>query len=316
MRIAVLDDYQGKARGMADWDSLGAEVDFFSETIPPDQLPTRLAPYDVLVLMRERTAFTAATLSQLPRLRFVVTTGMRNASLDIAHLRERGIPVAGTGSPDASAGVSTTVEVAWALIFALAKRVTVEDRAIRAGHWQTDLATGLAGKTLGLLGLGRLGSQMVGPATAFGMEVIAWSQNLEAEAAAHKGVRRVEKDELFSNADVLSVHLVLSERSRGLIGTPELAQMQRTAVLINTSRGPIVQTGALIDALAGGQIAGAGLDVYDREPLEVDDPILHAPNTVLLPHLGYATEEAIAGHYRQVVEDIAAHEGGAPIRLI
>jgi phosphoglycerate dehydrogenase-like enzyme len=315
MHIAVLDDYQGKARGMADWDSLGAEVDFFAEPIPHDELPARLAPYDVLVLMRERTALDAATLAELPRLRFVVTTGMQNASLDIAYLRERGIPVAGTRLPEGP-GVASTTELAWALILALVKRVTVEDRAIRSGRWQTDLAGGLAGRTLGLLGLGRLGSQMVAPAQAFGMEVIAWSQNLEAQAAAEKGARRVEKDELFKHSDVLSVHLVLSERTRGLIGTHELAQMKSRALLINTSRGPIVQTGPLIDALTGGRIAGAGLDVYDHEPLGREDPILHAPNTVLLPHLGYATEEVIAGHYRQVVEDIAAHAGGEPIRLI
>jgi phosphoglycerate dehydrogenase-like enzyme len=316
MRIAVLDDYQGRARGMADWDSLGAQVDFFTETIGTEQLPDRLQSYDVLVLMRERTVFDKTTLAQLPQLKFVVSTGMRNASLDVEHLSERGIPVAGTGMTTASRGVSTTTEVAWALIFALLKRVASEDRAIRAGRWQTELPTGLAGKTLGLLGLGRLGSEMVGPATAFGMDVIAWSENLEAPVAEAKGARYVGRDELFAQADVLSVHLVLSPRSRGLVGVRQLAQMKPTAVLINTSRGPIVDSGALVDALESGRIAGAGLDVYDREPLGADDRIRHAPNTVLLPHLGYVSADGIADMYRQVVEDIAAYQAGEPIRLI
>jgi phosphoglycerate dehydrogenase-like enzyme len=316
MRIAVLDDYQGQARGMANWDSLGAEVDFFRESIPREHLPASLEPYDVLVLMRERTRFDAETLAQLPQLKLVVTTGMKNASLDVAHLTEHGIPVAGTGSPGGGVGVNSTTEIAWALIFALLKRVTVEDRALRAGNWQSGLPTGLAGKTLGLLGLGRLGAEMVAPAKAFGMEVIAWSQNLTPAAAEAKGARHVAKDELFSIADVLSIHLVLSARSRGLIGAEQLGLMQSSAVLINTSRGPIVDTAALIDALSAGAIAGAGLDVYDREPLAADDPILQAPNTVLLPHLGYATYAGIANMYRQVVEDIAAYQAGEPVRLI
>jgi phosphoglycerate dehydrogenase-like enzyme len=318
MRIAVLDDYQGKARTMADWDSLGAEVDFIRESIPTGDLPERLKNHEVLVLMRERTVFRAETLSQLPQLKFVVTTGMRNASLDVEHLTAHGIPVSGTGIPGygSHAGVASTVEVAWALIFALLKRVTVEDQAIRHGQWQADLPTTLAGKTLGLLGLGRLGAEMIAPAKAFGMDLIAWSQNLTSEVAAEKGVRRVEKDELFGHSDVLSVHLVLSERSRGLVGAEHLAQMKPTAVIINTSRGPIIDTQALTNALSQNQIAGAGLDVYDTEPLPADDPILSAPNTVLTPHLGYASYDGLAGMYRQAVEDIAAYQAGEPVRLI
>jgi phosphoglycerate dehydrogenase-like enzyme len=318
MRIAVLDDYQGQAESMADWASLGAQVDFFSEPIPAEQLPARLSSYDALVLMRERTRFDAPTLAQLPQLAFVVSTGMRNASLDVVYLAQRGIPVSGTGNPgdERHSGVSSTVEVAWALIFALYKQVTSQDQALRTGRWQTALSAGLAGQTLGLLGLGRLGSEMVGPARAFGMEVIAWSEHLEPAAAQAKGVRYVSRDELFGQADVLSIHLVLSARSAGLVGASELAQMRSTAVIVNTSRGPIIDTAALIAALESGAIAGAGLDVFDREPLQADDRILQAPHTVLLPHLGYVTYEGIADMYRQAVEDLAAYVAGAPIRVI
>ena len=319
MRIAVLDDYQALAHEMADWGSLpDAEVDFLTEAIPHDDLPERLAGYDVLVLMRERARFDAETLARLPRLRFVVTTGMRNASLDVAYLHANEIPVSGTGIPGygSQGGVNSTVEVAWALIFALLKRVTVEDAAIRQGRWQTGLSTNLAGRTLGLLGLGRLGAEMVAPATAFGMEVIAWSQNLTAQDAAEKGAERVSREELFGRADVLSVHVQLSDRTRGLIAAAQFAQMKSSALLINTSRGPVVAQADLIDALEQGQIAGAGLDVYDEEPLPEDDPILRAPNTVLLPHLGYATHDNIADMYRQAVEDIAAFGAGEPIRVI
>ena len=318
MRIAVLDDYQGRAAEMADWDSLGARVDFFSAPIPRSELPAVLAPYEVLVLMRERTALAAPTLARLPRLRLVVTTGMRNASLDIAHLSDHDIPVAGTGVPGAGAapGVASTVELAWALILAWHKRVPSEDRALRAGDWQTALASGLAGRTLALLGLGNLGRQMLGPARAFGMTPIAWSQNLTSEAAAAHGVERVERDELFTRADVLSIHLVLSQRTRGLVGARELTLMRPGALLVNTSRGPIVDTVALVAALRRGEIAGACLDVYDEEPLPAADPLREAPNTILLPHLGYATEETLTEMFRQVVEDIAAFQAGEPIRLI
>ncbi|WP_249010461.1 D-2-hydroxyacid dehydrogenase family protein [Conexibacter sp. DBS9H8] len=336
MRIAVLDDYQGLARAMADWDRLAATVDFFGDPIPAESLAATLAPYEVIVLMRERTALSADTLAQLPRLTLVVSTGMRNASLDVAHLQRRGIPVSGTGvagpgrtgpggpgagpgegpGSEAGGGVSSTVELAWALILALTKHVTSEDRALRAGHWQTALAGGLGGRTLGLLGLGRLGAEMVAPARAFGMEVIAWSAHLDPARAHRLGATPVSADELYSRADVLSIHLVLSQRTRHLIGAPELARMRPSAVLINTSRAGIVDTDALVAALEAGEIAGAGLDVYDQEPLGADDPILTAPNTVLTPHLGYATEATLREMYEQVVEDIAAYLSGAPIRLI
>jgi phosphoglycerate dehydrogenase-like enzyme len=267
------------------------------------------------VLMRERTKFPEEVLSQLPELQLVITTGMRNASLDVTHLIGRGVVVSGTEYDPGGAGVSSTVEVAWALIFATAKRVTVEDRALREGRWQTDLPVNLSGATLGLLGLGRLGAQMVGPARAFGMDVIAWSQNLTAERAAEAGARAVSREQLFAQADWVSIHLVLSKRSRGLVGADELALMKSGATLINTSRGPIVDHEALVDALREGRVT-AGLDVYDREPLPADDPLTALPGAVLLPHLGYVSETSMRVMYRQVVENIMAWRAGEPIRRI
>ena len=323
MRVAVLDDYHRIAHTLADWVSLNVEVDFFDSPIASERLPQVLHDYDTLVLMRERTRFPRAVLERLPNLRLVVTTGMRNAALDIEYLSERGVRVCGTGIPgygsaagEPPPGVPSTIEVTWALILALFKRVVNEDRALRAGTWQQGLPTNLAGATLGLAGLGRLGAQMVAPARAFGMEVIAWSQNLTAERAAEAGVTRVARDELLESADVLSIHLVLSDRTRGLIGAPELALMKRTAFLVNTSRGPIVDERALIEALRTGEIAGAGLDVYDTEPMRPDHPLLALDNTVLTPHLGYVSREGLAEMYGQVVEDLAAHLRGAPIRVI
>ena len=323
MRVAVLDDYHRIAHTLADWASLGVEVDFFDRPIAREQLPEVLASYDTLVLMRERTAFPRSVLEQLPALAVVVTTGMRNASLDVEYLAARGVQVYGTGIPgyggtalEPPPGVPSTIEVAWALIFALVKRVAAEDRAMREGIWQRGLPTNLAGATLGLAGLGRLGAQMVAPAKLFGMEVIAWSQNLTAQRAQAAGARLVSRAELFEQADVLSIHLVLSERTRGLVGAGELALMKQSAYLVNTSRGPIVDETALVQALAEGRIAGAGLDVYDTEPLPAGHPLLSLENTVLTPHLGYVSAAALAEMYAQVVEDLAAHLRGEPIRVI
>jgi phosphoglycerate dehydrogenase-like enzyme len=319
-RVAVLDDYQHRAAEFADWGSLGdgIDVDFFHEPIPPEHLAEQLAGYEVLVLMRERTRFDEAVLAQLPRLQLVVTTGMRNASLDVDYLVGRGVVVSGTAgiSSPSPGGVPSTTEVAWALILAVLKRVTIEDRAIRAGRWQTDLPVNLGGATLGLAGLGHLGASMIGPARAFGMEVIAWSQHLTEDRAAEVGVEAVSKEELLGRSDVLSIHLVLSERTRGLLGASELSQMRRTAVLINTSRGPIVDERALVGALGDGTIAGAGLDVYDTEPLPAGHALTRLDNVVLLPHLGYVSEAALRNMYEQVVEDIAAWRDGASIRTI
>ena len=320
IRVAVLDDYQRRAPGYADWDDLGAdaEVAFFSEPIGPAQLPAVLAEFEVLVLMRERTRFGRDVLEQLPRLRLLVTTGMRNAAVDVAYLNERGVTVCGTAgtSGAATAGVPSTAEVAWALILAVAKRVVTEDRALRSGSWQLGLPVNLAGATLGLAGLGNLGAAMAGPARAFGMDVIAWSQNLTDERAASVGARRVSQDELLAAADFLSIHLVLSERTRGLFGRAELARMKPTAALINTSRGPIVDEAALLAALRDGAIAAAGLDVYDQEPLPAGHPFTELQNVVLLPHLGYVSEPGMRNMYGQVVQDIVAFIAGEPVRVI
>ncbi len=319
-RVAVLDDYQQGAAGYADWSALGpaVEVVFFSEPIPEAELPARLGDFDVLVLMRERTRFPRAVLEQLPRLALLVTTGMRNAAVDVEYLHQRGVVVSGTAGTGAAQaeGVPSTAEVAWALILAVAKRVTTEDRALRAGRWQTGIPFNLAGATLGLAGLGTLGSAMVGPARAFGMEVIAWSQNLTADRARQSGVRSVTQAELLAGADVLSIHLVLSDRTRGLFGAAELAQMKPTAVLINTSRGPIIDEAALVAALRRRAIGGAGLDVFDTEPLPAGHPLTTLDNVVLLPHLGYVSEPGFRHMYGQVVEDIAAYLAGAPLRLV
>ena len=319
-RVAVLDDYQRRAAGYADWDALGPDVEvvFFQEPIPEPELPAALGEFEVLVLMRERTRFERAVLERLPRLRLLVTTGMRNAAVDVEYLHERGVVVSGTaGTGVARAeGVPSTAEVAWALILAVAKRVAIEDRAVRAGRWQTGIPFNLAGSTLGLAGLGTLGSAMVGPARAFGLEVIAWSQNLTDDRARVAGVRRVSREELLAGADVLSIHLVLSERTRGLFGAAELAQMKPSAVLINTSRGPIVDEAALVAALRKRTIAAAGLDVFDTEPLPAGHPLTTLDNVVLLPHLGYVSEPGFRHMYGQVVEDIAAFLAGAPIRPV
>jgi phosphoglycerate dehydrogenase-like enzyme len=329
VRVAVLDDYHRIAHTLADWSSLGVEVAFFDRPMPREQLAGALAGFDSLVLMRERTAFPRELLERLPDLELVVTTGMRNSLLDVEYLRSRGVRVCGTGIPGYGSrdklgasgapeprGLPSTIELAWALIFALFKRVPYEDRAIRAGVWQAGMPRNLAGATLGLLGLGRLGAQMVGPARTFGMDVIAWSQNLTPERAAEAGALAVTRDELLARSDVLSIHLVLSERTRGLIGAEELGQMQRSAFLVNTSRGPIVDQRALVETLRSGRIAGAGLDVYDVEPLPADSELLDLENAVLTPHLGYVSREGLAEMYEQAVEDLAAYLRGEPIRVI
>jgi phosphoglycerate dehydrogenase-like enzyme len=317
-RVAVLDDYQRRAAGWADWGSLGSdfEVSFIAESMSQEDLPAALAGYEVLVLMRERTKFPREVLAQLPDLRLVITTGMRNASLDVAYLHEREVTVCGTRYDPGGPGVPGTAEVAWALIFATAKRVTTETAALRGGRWQTGLPAVLSGSTLGLLGLGNLGATMVAPARAFGMNVIAWSENLTGERAAQAGARAVTREQLLAESDWLSVHLVLSQRTRGLVGAGELAAMKDTATLINTSRGPIVDEAALVTALREGTIAAAGLDVYDREPLPSDDPLTECETAVLLPHIGYVSETAMRVMYGQVVQDITAWRDGSPIRTI
>ncbi|MER7015816.1 D-2-hydroxyacid dehydrogenase family protein [Saccharopolyspora sp. NPDC000359] len=316
-RVAVLDDYQGVARDYADWDSLPAQVEFFHEHIADrDELVRRLSPFAVIAAMRERTAFPREVLAALPNLELLVTTGMRNASIDMAAARELGIVVSGTGGAGADRSWAPTAELTWGLIFALLRQIPAEDRSIREGGWQRGIGVEVVGRTLGVLGLGRLGTQVAQVGRVFGMDVIAWSQNLTDEAAAAAGARRVSKDELFAESDVLTIHTVLSKRTRGLVGAAELALMRPTAYLINTSRGPVVDEAALRSALHEGRLAGAGIDVFDQEPLSADNPWRSTPRTVLTPHLGYVTEDVYRTFYTDTVESIAAHLQGAPIRVL
>lgn len=312
MKIAILDDYQNVALSFADWERLSAEIEVFTSYIgDPGELAGRLAGFEVVVAMRERTRFPAGLLARLRDLKLLVSTGRRNAAIDLQAAREHGIVVCGTGYVPHPAAEHT-----WALILAAARNLATELPAMRAGGWQTTVGTGLSGRTLGLLGLGNLGSRVAKVGQAFGMETIAWSQNLTPGRAAAHGVTAVSKKDLFARADVLSVHLVLSERSRGLVGAPELAAMKRDALLVNTSRGPVVDEAALLDALRREEIGGAALDVYDVEPLPTDHPLRALRNVVLTPHLGYVTREQYEIFFRDAVEDIAAYRSGEPIRVM
>jgi len=312
VRIAVLDDYQRVAHRFADWASLGAEVDFLDRPLPDDDaVAAALAGYDVVVAMRERTPFTAARLGRLPDLRLLVTTGRQNAAIDLDAARERGVVVCGTESP-----TNATPELTWALILAVLRHVPAEDRAMRDGGWQHTVGGDLEGRRLGIVGLGRLGTRVARVGQAFGMDVVAWSQHLDPAAAEEAGVRAVAKDELFATSDVVTVHYKLSDRSRGIVGAADLDRMKPTAVLVNTSRGPLVDTDALLAALHDGRLGGAGIDVYDVEPLPADHPLRSAPRTVLTPHLGYVTEATYRTFYGQAVEDVAAWAAGAPVRVL
>lgn len=314
MRVALLDDYQHVALGSVDWGSLpaGTEVEAFADHIADEaDLAERLHGFEAVVAMRERTPFTRTLLGRLPNLKLLITTGARNASFDMAAAHERGIVVCGTrglGSP--------TAELTWGLILAVARQIPAEHRAIGEGHWQTTLGVGLQGKTLGVLGLGNLGSQVAAVGRAFGMKVIAWSQNLTAERATERGATLVTKEELLSTADFLTIHLVLSQRTRGLIGAAELALMRPSAYLINTSRGPIVDEQALASALAAHHIAGAAIDVFEVEPLPADHPFRSLDNIVMTPHLGYVTKETYDIFYGDALEDIRAYLSGSPVRVI
>jgi phosphoglycerate dehydrogenase-like enzyme len=313
-RVAILDDYQNVARRMVDWASLpaGNEVVVFADHLSStDAVAKRLADFDAVVAMRERTPFPRALLERLPKLKLLVTTGMRNASIDVAAAIERGVTVCGT------AGLPyPTAELTWGLILGLFRRIPTEDRATREGRWQVSCGLGLNGKTLGVIGLGGLGSRVAKIGRAFEMGVIAWSQNLTAARAAEVGATLVTKDDLLARSDVVSVHLVLSDRTRGLLGARELARMKPTAYLVNTSRGPIVDEAALVDAVRKGTIAGAGLDVYDEEPLLLDHPLRNLPNTVITPHLGYVTEEGYKIFYGHALEDVKGWLAGQPVRVL
>ena len=314
VRIAVIDDWQDVARDLADWSVLEGigEVSFLHD-YPADTttLIERLAPFEVICVMRERTRFDDALLAGLPRLRLLVTGAMRNAALDLASATRRGIQVCGTDSYKQAAP-----ELTWALIMALGRNLLAEAASLRNGGWQVGLGRDLYGRTLGILGLGAIGQRIAGYGQAFGMRVIAWSENLTAERAAALGVEYVDKRSLFEQADVLSVHLVLGPRSKGLVDAQALGWMKPTAYLVNTARGPIVDEAALIAALQEGRLAGAALDVFDQEPLPADHPFRHLDNVLATPHVGYVSEANYRVFYGQMIEDIQAWAAGAPIRVI
>ena len=313
VNIAVLDDYQHVAPTLADWSSLQPRANtvfFHDHEADPDALAARLAPFDAVVLMRERTRFDAALIERLPRLKLIVTVGMWNAAIDLQAAKARGIVVSGTMGGDPAA----TPALTWALILAATRHLPFETASLRAGGWQTRVGVDIHGKTLGVLGVGNIGQAVAKIGVAFGMRVIGWSQNLTEERAAEAGVQRVEKEALFREADVLTIHLKLGDRTRNLVGAHELAWMKPTAFLVNTSRGPIVSEPALIETLSARRIAGAALDVFDDEPLPADHPYRQLTNVVATPHIGYVTEKTYRAAYPQAVEDIRAWLDGKPVR--
>jgi phosphoglycerate dehydrogenase-like enzyme len=319
LKIAILDDYAHVARDSADWAALDgvAEITVFHHWMNEAEAATALAGFDVLCTMRERMALPRSLLARLPKLRFITIVGARLANLDLAAATELGIVVSHSDyrSKEWAAVQDSTPELTWGLLIATVRHLAYEDRRLRTGGWQSTMGIILHGRTLGLLGLGRIGRRIAEYARIFGMDVIAWSQNLTAEAAAAHGARRVEKDELFRLPDIVSIHVQLSERTRGLVTRRDLALMKPGSYLINTSRGPIVEEAALIDALRNGPLAGAGLDVFDREPLPADHPFLAMENVTLTPHLGYVTREMLRAFYGDMPEAILGFARGAPIRV-
>jgi phosphoglycerate dehydrogenase-like enzyme len=302
MRVAILDDYQNVALSMADWSEVTARaaITVFNDHLADqDALVERLEPFDVVCVMRERTPLPHAVIERLPRLKMIASTGPFNASIDLAAAEERGIYVSTTGGY-----VESTVELTWALILGAARRIVDEGMSVRDGGWQTSVGRQLGGTVLGVLGLGRIGSRVARVGKAFGMDVIAWSTNLTPQAAEQSGATYVSRDELFSRADVLTIHLVLSERSRGSVGAAELGLMKPTALLVNTSRGPIVDESALIDALRSQRIAGAGLDVFDTEPLPAGHPLRSLASVVATPHIGYVADRVYRTFYGEAADKI------------
>jgi phosphoglycerate dehydrogenase-like enzyme len=302
IRIAILDDYQNVALEMADWSPLDerAAITVFNDHLPNlDDVVKRLLPFDVVCVMRERTPLTRSVIEHLPQLKLIASTGPRNAAIDVAAATERGIVVAHTGYDPRS-----TIEMTWALILASVRQVALENAHVRAGRWQRAMGDCLHGKTLGVLGLGNIGSEVARIGLAFGMEAIAWSQNLTADKAQSCGARLVSKEELFRGADILTIHLVLSERTKGLVGAAELRAMKPSARLVNTSRGPIVHEPALIEVLRERRIAGAALDVFDIEPLPADHPFRSQDNVLSTPHIGYVARELYRTFYGDTVKNI------------
>ena len=318
-RVAILDDYAGMALELADWSPVRSrsEITVFDRHLSESEAAEVLRPFDVLCTVRERMALPRTLIERLPNLKLITIVGRSLPNLDIAAASERGVLVAHSdfANPRFAAVRDATPELAWGLLIATVRNLADEHRRMRDGGWQTSVGMTLSGKTLGLLGLGRTGKRMAEYAKVFGMEVIAWSQNLTEETAAASGARRVEKAALFETSDVVSIHLVLSERTRGLVGEPELALMRPHAYLINTSRGPIVDETALLAALQTGCIAGAGLDVFDVEPPPPDHPLRRLPTVTLSPHLGYVTREMLAAFYSDSIEAVVAWLDGTPIRI-
>ena len=314
VRIAVLDDYQGVAQAFADWSALpdDAEVVLFREAIGhEDAVAERLQDFEIICAMRERTPFPATLLRRLPNLKLLVTTGMRNASIDLEAAGACGVMVCGTASP-----AHATAELAMGLVLALARGIVSEAQSVRAGGWQVGVGRDVRGATLGIIGLGRLGGAVARMAEGFGMRLVAWSQNLTEARAAECGATLLTKEQLLAEADFVTIHLRLSDRSRGLIDRAALSLMKADAYLINTSRAPIVDTEALVDALRTKQIAGAALDVHDEEPLPPDAPLRQIENLLLTPHIGYVTRETYEVFYRETVEAVAAYLAGNPVRVL
>ena len=313
-KIAVLDDYQGVALQSADWSAVQARAEvtvFRDNLVDPDAVVQRLLPFDAVCVMRERTPLPRSVIERLPNLKFIASTGARNAALDLAALKERGIPASATGYSSHGA-----MEMTWALIHAATRHIPAENRSFRAGGWQVGVGMDLKGHTLGIMGLGKIGQGVARVARAFEMDVIAWSQNLTAATAKAAGVRLVDKATLLREADLLTLHLVLSDRSRGIVGAAELAQMKPTAWLINTSRGPLVDEEALLDALERRVIAGAALDVFAEEPLPADHRLRQLDNVVAAPHVGFVTADTYAIFFTDTVENLLAWMDGAPIRVM
>jgi len=318
-KLALLDDYQKVTLKMADWDRLrkrGVDITVLHEAFSSiDDAAAKLAPFDMVVLLRERTAFPKALIDKLPNLKFMVLTGARASSLDDKAATARGIPISNTPGGGSNA---STAELTWALLMMCARDLAKAERLMRKGGWHEGIKemVVLEGKRLGVLGLGKLGSRVAGYAKAFGMDVVAWSQNLTEAKAREGGARLVSKDELLRTSDFISIHLVLSDRTRGLLKAEDFAKMKRSAILVNTSRGPIVDEAALLDALRNGTIAHAGLDVYDKEPVQPGHPFAKLENVTLIPHLGYVVEDSYRHFYKGAIEDIEAWLDGKPINVI
>ena len=318
MKIAVLDDYLHLSQKSADWSKLppDTEITIFDRPLKvPDEAAEALQPFDAISLIRERTPVPRALIERLPNLKLICITGYYHRTLDVAAANERGIVVSHTELFRGSYNKATS-ELAWGLMFAVARHIPLEANEMKKGGWQHTAGITLNSRTLGLVGLGRQGRNMVPTAKALGMNVIAWSPNLTQDKAAEFGVTRVDKDELFRTSDVVSLHMVLAESTRNIVSARELALMKPTALLINTSRGPLVEEQALIDTLREGRIAGAGIDVFHQEPLPDDHPLRKLPNTVLTPHLGYAVQEFFKVAYEDTVENLVAFASGSPIRVL